>query len=193
MIPAQAKSQLRKSAIARRSELTRACPDFALLIAAHVEALKIPHGSRVSGYVAMGDEADPSLLIESLMSRGCEIAYPRVHIKAHPLVFHVPVKGEHMLRSAFNVPEPRPDWPVSTPEILLVPMLAFNAEGYRLGYGGGFYDRTLAALRAEKKVRTIGIAFSGQEVAELPREAYDQPIDGVLTEKGLRLFTTRRE
>jgi 5-formyltetrahydrofolate cyclo-ligase len=73
------------------------------------------------------------------------------------------------------------------PDVLLIPLLAFDATGYRLGYGGGYYDRTLSALRAQKPVIAIGIAYAGQQVAAVPHEAHDQRLDGVLTEEGLRL------
>jgi 5-formyltetrahydrofolate cyclo-ligase len=92
--------------------------------------------------------------------------------------------GEVLTPGAFGVHEPLAHWPAISPRVLLVPLLAFDAEGYRLGYGGGFYDRTLAALQA----RAIGIAFAGQRVDFLPRDAHDYPLDAVLTEQGLTRF-----
>ena len=85
---------------------------------------------------------------------------------------------------AFGIHEPLDIWPRAMPDLLLVPLLAFDAAGHRLGYGGGFYDRTLALL----KVPAIGIAYAGQEVASLPHEAHDRTLDMVLTEQGLRRF-----
>ncbi|MBL8906323.1 MAG: 5-formyltetrahydrofolate cyclo-ligase, partial [Rhizobiales bacterium] len=76
------------------------------------------------------------------------------------------------------------------PDVLLVPMLAFDRRGYRLGYGGGYYDRTLAALRVLKPITAIGIAYSGQEIAEVPHGSWDEPLDWIMTERGA--FRTER-
>jgi 5-formyltetrahydrofolate cyclo-ligase len=97
--------------------------------------------------------------------------------------------GEVLRPGLFGIREPLAHWPSVEPQALLVPLLAFDAHGHRLGYGGGFYDRTLAALKA----CAIGIAFVGQEVTALPHEPHDRPLDAVLTEAGLRRFTTGAE
>jgi 5-formyltetrahydrofolate cyclo-ligase len=181
------KKALRLAARERRAGLAEACPDFGARIASFAEWMPIPAGARVSGYFAVADEADPARLIEALMQRGCEVSYPRVH-KGRPLSFHVPIAGEHMLRSGFGILEPRSNWPRAEPSVLLVPLLAFDGDGYRLGYGGGYYDRTLAELREGQTVTAIGVAFAGQEVERVPRDATDQPLDMVVTELGLRRF-----
>jgi 5-formyltetrahydrofolate cyclo-ligase len=181
------KKALRETARAKRAELARACPDFAQRIAAHTDALPVSPGTMISGYIAMGDEADPAQLLKVLQAHGCEIAYPLVH-RGQPLTFHVPVEGEHWIRSAFGVLEPRSDWPLAHPSLLLVPLLAFDAAGYRLGYGGGYYDRTLAQFRASRAIIAIGIAFAGQQMDHVPREARDEPLDGVITEQGSTRF-----
>jgi 5-formyltetrahydrofolate cyclo-ligase len=179
------KGTLRIAARARRADLTRATLDFAARLATHADALALPVGATVGAYVAMGDEADPHLLLEALAARGHTLAFPRVAAKAAPLEFHSQPPGRAFIRSAFGVPEPAPDWPRAFPRIFLVPLLAFDATGTRLGYGGGFYDRTLAAIPG---ARAIGIAYAGQEVAALPREPHDHPLDAVLTEAGLHRF-----
>jgi 5-formyltetrahydrofolate cyclo-ligase len=181
------KRLLRVLARAKRAELTRACPDFAQRIVDYADALPASRGTMVGGYVAMGDEADPTQMIAALRTRGCEVSFPLVH-KGQPLTFHVPVEGEHWIRSGFGVLEPRPDWPLALPEVLLVPLLAFDATGYRLGYGGGYYDRTLAQFRAERPVTAIGVAFAGQEIECVPRDAGDQRLDAVVTEQAFRRF-----
>ena len=91
-------------------------------------------------------------------------------------------------RDAAGVPAPGPDAPELTPDLVVVPLLAFDGAGARLGQGGGYYDRTLAALRAAGPVVALGLAYAGQEVARLPVEAHDQRLDAVLTEAGLRRF-----
>jgi 5-formyltetrahydrofolate cyclo-ligase len=182
------KKTMRAEARMRRAGLAKACPDFPARIACYADALPIPGHARVSAYVPLEGEADPNELAQVLAGKGCEICYPRVHQKAQPLWFHVPIPGEHFVRSAFGVLEPRPDWPVAIPDVLLVPMLAFDAEGYRLGYGGGFYDRTLAHIRAAKPVVAIGIAFSGLEVPSVPHDASDEKLDMLVTELDVRRF-----
>lgn len=182
------KSHLRDEARGRRAVLAAECPDFAQRVAAHTEALVIPRGSVVGAYVAMAGEADPHLILKKLALADCSFAFPRVAAKRRPLEFHRWKPGRELVKSAFGVQEPASDWPRVQPSVLFVPMLAFDADGYRLGYGGGFYDMTLGALRAEDKVRAIGVAFAGQEVAALPHEAHDQKLDMIVTEEGIRAF-----
>ncbi len=193
------KGTLRTEARARRAECVRSVPDFAARLAAHAAALDIPRGSLVGAYVAMEGEADPRLLLERLAREECTFAFPRVAAKRAPLEFHHAQGRREFVISAFGVPEPAPDWPLAHPGILLVPLLAFDATGTRLGYGGGFYDRTLASLARNETppanpshrgpTRAIGIAYAGQEVASLPRDAHDQPLDMIVTEDGVRRFT----
>ena len=185
------KREMREQARQRRAELARALPDFASCIVKFASQLSVGAGERISGYRALPDEADPSLLLAALEAQGCEISYPRVHAKAHPLWFHVPVAHEPWQAGAFGIPEPRPDWPRTVPSLLLVPLLAFDAEGFRLGYGGGYYDRTLANFRAERQITAIGVAFAGQEVPLVPHETGDEPLDMVVTENGIRRFPER--
>ena len=172
----------------RRAELTHAHPDFAREIAEHVASLKIADGSVIGGYIAIGDEADPHILLKTLTLQSCTLVFPRVAAKDAPLVFHRWSPGENLQRGAYGIPEPSKDWPLAYPKILLVPLLAFDAHGHRLGYGGGYYDRTLDFLRANSTVRAIGVAYAGQEVPKLPREAHDHPLDAVITENGVREF-----
>ena len=180
------KPTLRTAARARRAELARTIPGFASRIATHAAALAIPDGALVAAYVAMGDEADPHLLLRELAKRGCTVAFPRVTEKSAPLAFHHHAPDRALIRSPFGVLEPAPDWPQAQPAIFLVPLLAFDAAGTRLGYGGGFYDRTLASLPG---ARAIGVAYAGQEVPMLPRHAHDHPLHAVITEAGMRLFS----
>jgi 5-formyltetrahydrofolate cyclo-ligase len=177
------KSDLRIAAREKRRALAR--PDFAQAIARHAEALAIPKGAVVAGYHALPEEADPALLLERLVERGCHLAYPRVAAKGQPLEFHRVPDGEVLAPGTFGIHEPLDSWPRARPDILLVPLLAFDGRGHRLGYGGGFYDRTLALLN----VPAIGIAYAGQEAASLPRDEHDRTLDMVLTEQGIRRFT----
>ncbi len=137
----------------------------------------------MGGYRAHHDEADPALLLARLVEMGASIAFPRV-IKDQPLEFHLVPDGEVLEPGSFGIPEPLGHWPRAAPDVLLVPLLAFDAKGHRLGYGGGFYDRTLADL----KISAIGIAYAGQEADSIPHEAHDRTLDMVLTEQGIRRF-----
>jgi 5-formyltetrahydrofolate cyclo-ligase len=185
------KNAFREAMRKRRAEFGRDHPDFARNAAEHMGALNIAAGSVIGAYIAMKDEADPHVILKKLVARNCVIAFPRVAAKDEPLVFHRWKPGDVMQPGAYGIPEPSKDWPLAYPQILLVPLLAFDARGHRLGYGGGYYDRTLDFLRANSTVRAIGVAYAGQEVDELPREAHDHPLDAVLTEQGVRTFLRR--
>jgi 5-formyltetrahydrofolate cyclo-ligase len=176
------KQELRVAAREKRFSLKY--QDFAADIARHAEALRIAKGTIVGGYHALPDEADPALLLERLVELGCHIAFPRVVGRGLPLEFHRVPDGEVLAPGVFGIHEPMDIWPRAMPQLLLVPLLAFDAQGHRLGYGGGFYDRTIALL----KVPAIGIAYAGQEVPALPADQHDMTLDGVLTEKGLTRF-----
>ena len=97
--------------------------------------------------------------------------------------------GDRLQEAAFDTREPAADNDELTPEILLVPLLAFDRAGFRLGYGGGFYDRTLETLRASGPVTTLGIAFAGQVCAAVPRGAFDQKLDWIVTESNALQIT----
>ena len=176
------KSELRRVARQRRQAL--ADDSFALAIAPYAEDLALAPGSIVGGYHALPEEADPALLLARLVETGCAVAFPRVVAKDQPLEFHHVPDGEVLEPGSFGIPEPLEIWPRAVPDVLLVPLLAFDAGGHRLGYGGGFYDRTLALL----KVPAIGIAYAGQEIASIPFEPHDRTLDMVLTEQGIRRF-----
>jgi 5-formyltetrahydrofolate cyclo-ligase len=178
------KQALRKDVRAKRAILAATLPDFAERIARHADALGVAAGDVVGGYHALWDEADPRLLLARLVEQGCQIAFPRVVGKNKPLEFHLVPEGDVLRPGAFGIHEPLADWPVVKPSLLLVPLLAFDAGGHRLGYGGGYYDRTIPVLKA----RAIGIAYAGQEVSSLPALAHDKALDGILTEQGLRRF-----
>ena len=181
-MPSLNKSELRAAAREKRLSLKRA--DFAEELARHAQALGAAKGTIVGGYHALPDEADPALLLERLVELGCHVAYPRVVGKGAALEFHRVPDGEVLAPGAFGIHEPMDIWPRAVPQLLLVPLLAFDLAGHRLGYGGGFYDRTLALLN----VPAVGIAYAGQEVPSLPRDAHDRSLDMVLTEQGLRRF-----
>lgn len=137
-----------------------------------------------AAYHPIRSELDCFPLLERLVSEGWRIALP-VTRRGHPLDFRLWSFGEPLRPDAYGIPEPADGLPAE-PTILLVPMLAFDNRCYRLGYGGGHYDRTLAKLRAERAVPAIGLAFDEQEVTEVPVGPYDQRLDWILTPAGPR-------
>jgi 5-formyltetrahydrofolate cyclo-ligase len=177
------KSRLRKHAREKRHAL--ADPNFALRLAECAEDLALQPGTIVGAYHAHKGEADPAELLARLVELGVSIAFPRITRHDTALDFHIVPSGEVLMPGSFGIPEPLAHWPRARPGVLLVPLLAFDARGHRLGYGGGFYDRTLEAL----KVPAFGIAYGGQEVPSLPAEPHDRTLTGILTEDGLRRFS----
>ncbi len=176
------KAELRAAARRRRATLTRA--DFADAIARFADDLDLAPGAIVAGYFPFRDEADPRGLMAALSAKGHRLALPSVE-PDKPLAFRAWTMGDAMHTSPYGIAEPLAGAPEAVPDLVLVPLLAFDATGHRLGYGGGFYDRTLQAL---KGATAIGVAYAGQEVPALPREAHDHPLQAVITENGLRRF-----
>jgi 5-formyltetrahydrofolate cyclo-ligase len=184
----EAKAALRRAAGVSRDRL--ATREAAEAVARHVLASGlIPTGAKVSAYLAMGSELDPAPSIAALAARGHPVLMPVVTPRGQPLLFRHWRPGDRLVKGPLGTQMPHPDAPADEPEVLLVPLLAFDAEGYRLGYGGGYYDRTLRALRARWNITAIGLAYAGQEVTSVPHEAYDERLDAVATELGLRMFT----
>jgi len=138
----------------------------------------------VSGFSAIGDEIDPAALMRRLDGEGFKLALPVIAGKAKPLLMRAWAPGEPLEDKTWGISEPLESAAEVHPDILLVPLLAFDPHGYRLGYGGGFYDRTLAKLRALKPVIAIGLAFDEQRLDAVPRDRYDLPCDWVLTPSG---------
>jgi 5-formyltetrahydrofolate cyclo-ligase len=138
----------------------------------------------VSAFAAMPDELDVWPLLQRLHDAGVPLALPVVEGKGRPLVFRAWAPGDAMDKGVWDIPQPKPERPAVEPEILLVPLLAFDAGGGRLGYGGGFYDRTLAALRAKKSIAAVGLAYDEQRIDEVPHLDYDERLDWVLTPSG---------
>ncbi len=141
-------------------------------------------GSALSGYMPMRTEIDPLPAMTAHQGPAC---VPVIIGAATPLRFREWSPGCAMVEGNFKALIPV-DGAWIDPDVLIVPLLAFDARGYRLGYGGGFYDRTLQALRARRPTLAVGFAFAAQEVAEVPIDANDQRLDAMITENGLTLF-----
>ena len=139
-------------------------------------------------YLPIQSEIDPLPLSLALVDAGFELALPCIKRVAHPLDFRRYMPGDKLRGGAYNTKEPLRSAEIVDPDIVLLPLLAFSRDGYRLGYGGGFYDRSLATLRAKKQIFACGLAFAAQEVPRVPTDEYDQKLDGVLTEREFRKF-----
>ncbi len=143
----------------------------------------LAHGAVVAGYWPFGSELDPMPLMQALHARGHRLALPVVVRRRAPLVFRQWQPGDEMATHRFGMSEPRPAKPQVDPDILLVPLLAFDGEGNRIGYGGGFYDRTILQQRHFHPLRAVGVGFSVQQVDRIPISIDDQKLDWVVTEK----------
>ncbi len=186
------KAALRAQMHERRSSIsTEARQAAALAIAARASELLAQVGAgvtpRVSTYGAIGPELDPSALETALVKRGCALCLPVMAGKAKPLLFRAFAHGDELVDRMWGIREPQATATIVTPALLLMPLLAVDDCGWRLGYGGGFYDRTLRELRAASdQVVAVGVAFDEQMVPEVPHLDYDEPLDWVLTPSGLR-------
>jgi 5-formyltetrahydrofolate cyclo-ligase len=143
-----------------------------------------PKGSVVSGFAPMADEFRVWPLLRRLHGEGFVLALPAMQGKGNPLLFRAWTPGDAMDSGLWGIAEPKADKAALEPDILIVPLLAFDRRGCRLGYGGGFYDRTLKGLRARKAVVAVGLAHEEQEVDAVPHLDYDQRLDWVLTPSG---------
>lgn len=192
MTIAQDKAALRETAAHRRLELADAAGGEApgRLLPLLRERIVLHAGLRVSAFWPVRGEIDTRPLLEGLHALGVTCLLPVVEGRERPLIFRRWTQGMAMDKASFNIPVPPPDSPQDTPDLLLVPLLAFDDAGYRLGYGGGFYDRTLAALRASTSSPplALGVAYAGQRLDGLPRDQFDQPLDGILTEMDLMIM-----
>ncbi|MGE0006195.1 MAG: 5-formyltetrahydrofolate cyclo-ligase [Parvibaculaceae bacterium] len=139
----------------------------------------------VSGFYPYQAEINVLPLLARLVSEGWQTALPVVMAKGEPLTFRAWAPGEPTGRGIWDIHIPLETAAELKPDVLLVPMLAFDRRGYRLGYGGGFYDRTLAELRKLKPVVAIGVAYAEQEMPAVPITSHDEPLDWILTERGV--------
>ena len=186
----QAKNALREYAGARRRLAHRQSgPGAGVRAADHFLAnVPVAPGAIVSGYWPIRDEFDVMPVMRRLSGAGYRCALPFVDKKRHVLIFREWRPGTVMLEGPFRIPEPTEEAAVLTPSLLLVPLLAYDSEGFRLGYGGGYYDGALADLRAaDGPVLAVGMAFSEQLVERVPHGMRDQQLDRIVTERGAML------
>jgi 5-formyltetrahydrofolate cyclo-ligase len=178
------KAAARRAMTAARATAAAAAPAAAEAVRDRfLDGVDLAPGARVAGYWPMGDELDPRPLLLALAKRGHPVCLPVVARTAQPLVFRAWAPGDPLVAARFGTQVPAESATEVVPDLLLVPLLGFDRRGYRVGYGGGFYDRTLQALRAVGRVRAVGLAYAGQEAEAVPTEPVDQPLDALVTER----------
>jgi 5-formyltetrahydrofolate cyclo-ligase len=189
--PEQLKTALRRAAVARRDALPPAVRmTAALAIAERGLPVEITPGTVVSGFSPLKSEISPLPLLRRLADAGANLALPVVIGRGQPLVMRAWSFGAPLVSGVWGIREPAADAPELNPDILIVPLLAFDRRGHRIGYGAGYYDMTIARLRAMKPVTAIGIAFGSQEIAAVPATPRDARLDLVLTERETIDFRT---
>ena len=178
------KAALRREAIARRDALpAEARAAAAETLAARSFPLPIAAGVVVSGFMPLNSEINPLPLMLRLVASGARLALPKIAGRGEPLIMRSWNFGDELDRGQWNIREPKPEAAEVEPDILLVPLVAFDRTGHRIGYGAGYYDMTLARLRAHKPIIAVGLAFAVQEVPAVPATPSDARLDFVLTER----------
>lgn len=177
------KNAARKAAFARR----KVAHDSGVGTAAYLSAFLAGHrGVPLAGYMAMRTEIDPTAAMEEASAHG-PVGVPMILGAGQPLKFRLWEPGVEMIAGEFGAFIPAEgDW--MTPEIVIVPLVAYDLTGGRLGYGGGFYDRTLEGLRANQATLAIGFAYTAQQADSIPLEPTDQPLNLMITESGQTSF-----
>jgi 5-formyltetrahydrofolate cyclo-ligase len=178
------KAELRRKAVALRDALLADDRKAAAeAIAARKFPLAIAPGVIVSGFMPLKSEINPLPLLQKLAEADARLALPAIAGRGKPLIMRAWQFGAPLDRGQWGIREPKPEAAEVEPDILLVPLLAFDRKGFRIGYGAGYYDMTIHRLRALKPVTAIGIAFAAQEVPKIPTTERDERLDLVLTER----------
>ncbi len=178
------KGALRREALARREALPAAeRAAAAQTIAERAFPLAVPEGVIVSGYSPMKSELNPVPLMRKLADAGAQLALPVVAGRGKPLTMRAWSFGEELASGVWGIREPKAEAPEVFPDILLVPLAAFDRNGHRIGYGAGYYDMTITRIRGMKPAYAVGIALAAQEIDKVPATPFDARLDLVLTER----------
>jgi 5-formyltetrahydrofolate cyclo-ligase len=178
------KSALRAAALALRDALpAQERQAGAETIAARGLPVAVKPGAIVSGFMPLKSEINPLPLLRKLASEGAQLALPAIAGRGKPLIMRAWKFGDAFKAGQWGIREPVPEAPEVAPDILIVPLACFDRAGHRIGFGAGYYDMTIAALRAKKKITAVGIAFAAQEIPTVPATERDERLDLVLTEK----------
>jgi 5-formyltetrahydrofolate cyclo-ligase len=180
---AEDKSALRQLVLARRDAMPAA--ERAAAVDAVLQrpfSIAIAPGMIVSGYSPMKSEFNPVPLLRKCADAGARLALPVTPKRGNPLIMRAFAFGDELASGVWGIREPKPESPEVFPDVMLVPLAAFDRAGHRIGYGAGYYDMTIARIRAMKPVTAIGLAFAVQEIGKVPATSFDQQLDLVLTE-----------
>ena len=178
------KVDLRTATLAKRDALPAAERQAAAeIIAQRAFPLHIAPGTIVAGFMPMKSEINPLPLLRKLADAGAQLALPAIAGRGKPLIMRAWNFGDAFKAGQWGIREPVPEAPEVAPDILIVPLACFDRAGHRIGYGAGYYDMTIHALRAAKPVTAIGVAFAQQEIAQVPATERDERLDLVLTER----------
>jgi 5-formyltetrahydrofolate cyclo-ligase len=178
------KQQLRAAALAARDAISEDERKAAAeAIAARGLPFALASGAVVSGYAPIRSELDPTPLMRHLAGIGAKLALPVVLARGHSLSFRAWSPDDRLVLGPLGIPEPSPVAAELMPDVMLVPLAAFDRIGHRIGYGGGYYDYTFSHLRKTRHVVGVGLAFAVQEIATVPALAHDAALDYVLTER----------
>jgi 5-formyltetrahydrofolate cyclo-ligase len=184
MTASASKADLRAAALAKRDALSdEQRADAAQALARRKLPFEIAPGTVVSGYSPIRNEIDPAPLMCKLAEAGAKLALPAVLARGKSLAFRAWSPDDRLMLGPLGIPEPSPAAAELVPDIMLIPLAAFDASGHRIGYGAGHYDYTLAHLRKMKAIAAIGIAFAVQQIKAVPALPHDVALDYVLTEK----------
>lgn len=178
----EAKAALRRIMRRRRRALAEATPNAGVQAVAQLPLSIVNEGRAIGAYRAQGSEIDPLLMLEALARLGNTLALPAVTGPSQPLTYRAWRPGDALEPDALGIPSPLDSAPEVFPDLLIMPLLAFDRAGGRLGQGGGHFDRTLARLDAVRPVFALGLAFAGQEVDAVPSGEHDRRLDAILTE-----------
>jgi 5-formyltetrahydrofolate cyclo-ligase len=183
-----AKAGLRQQASKRRAALGQDFRSFAARTAAgHFFAeVALPHGAIVAAYWPIRDELDCKPVLTRLVDSGQPVCLPIVTGDDQPLTMRLWAQAAPLYASGFGSLAPGDDAPIVEPDVIIMPLLGFDTSGTRLGYGGGYYDRTLALMT--RRPQLIGYAFAAQQLPSIPHEPHDIPLDMVVTEDGIVRF-----
>ena len=184
MTASASKGDLRAAVLAKRDALSdEQRAEAAQALAKRKLPFEILAGTIVSGYSPIRNEIDPAPLLRKLAEAGARLALPAVMARGKSLAFRAWSPDDRLMLGPLGIPEPSPAAAELIPDIMLVPLAAFDSEGHRIGYGAGHYDYTLAHLRKVKVIAAIGIAFAVQQIKAIPALPHDVALDYVLTEK----------
>lgn len=182
-LPDNDKATLRQSVLVRRDAMLAAARTAAVdVVTQRPFPIAIAAGMIVSGYSPMKSEFNPVPLMRRFADADAKLALPVTPKRGNPLIMRAWAFGDELASGVWGIREPKPEAPEVFPDVMLVPLAAFDRTGHRIGYGAGYYDMTIARIRKMKPVTAIGLAFAVQEIGKVPATSFDQQLDLVLTE-----------